>query len=114
GGGGACHVSTDSQGRHVFVANYGGGTIASLPVQADGSLGEASPIIPFHGSGPDPRRQTKSYAHSVYSTPDDRFVYACDLGSDQVWSFVFHPDKGSLVPTEPPSGRVPPGGGPRH
>ena len=114
GGDGACHVSTDSQGRHVFVANYGGGTIACLPVRPDGSLGEASAVFPFHGSGPDPRRQTKSYAHSAYSSPDDRFVYACDLGSDQVWTFAFDPDKGSLVPTDPPTARVPPGGGPRH
>lgn len=114
GGSGACHVSMDAQGRHVFVANYGGGNIACLPVQPDGSLGEPTAVVQFSGSGPDPKRQQKSFAHAIYSTAEDRFVYACDLGSDKVWSFRFDAGKGTLTPTEPAAGMVPPGGGPRH
>jgi len=114
GGNGACHVSVDSKGRHVFVANYGGGNIASFPIQSDGSLGEAGATVQFSGSGPNPKRQQKSFAHSVYAAAEDRFVYACDLGSDKVWSFRFDQEKGALAPTEPPAGIVPPGGGPRH
>jgi len=114
GGGGACHVSVDAQGRHVFVANYGGGNISCFPVKSDGSLGAATSSRQFSGSGPNPKRQTKSFAHSVYTSPDDRFVYACDLGSDTVWSFRFDTGTGTLTPTEPPAGTVPPGGGPRH
>ena len=114
GGNGACHVSVDSKGRHVFVANYGGGNIASFPVQPDGSLGEAAATVQFSGSGPNPQRQKKSFAHSIYATGEDRFVYACDLGSDKVWSFRFDGEKGAMTPTEPPAGVVPPGGGPRH
>ena len=41
GGPGPCHVSVDRSGKFVFVANYGGGSIASYPIKADGSLGEA-------------------------------------------------------------------------
>ena len=114
GGNGACHVSVDSKGRHVCVANYGGGNIACFPVQSDGSLGEAGATVQFSGSGPDPKRQQKSFAHSVYAAAADRFVYACDLGSDKVWSFRFDQEKNALAPTEPPAGIVPPGGGPRH
>lgn len=114
GGNGACHVSTDAQGRHVFVANYGGGNIACLPVRPDGSLGEKTAFVQFTGSGPHSTRQKKSFAHAIYSDPDDRFVYACDLGADKVWSFQFDKEKGMLTPTNPPAGNVPPGGGPRH
>ncbi len=113
-GNGACHVSMDSKGRYVFVANYGGGNITCFPVQADGSLGEPTATVSFSGSGPDPKRQQKPFAHSVYTTADDRFVFACDLGSDKVWSFRFDEEKGTLTPTEPPAGLVPPGSGPRH
>lgn len=109
-----CHVSMDSAGRHVFVANYGDGSIACFAVEADGSLGERTAWVQLEGSGPDSRRQKNAHAHGIYSSADDRFVYACDLGSDKVWSFQYDADKGTLTPTDPPAGVVPPGGGPRH
>jgi 6-phosphogluconolactonase len=114
GGGGACHVSVDGPGRHVFVANYGGGNIACLPIQSDGSLGGKTAFEQFTGSGPHPTRQKKSFAHAIYSDATDRFVYACDLGADKVWSFQFDKEKGTLTRTDPPAGSVPPGSGPRH
>src|SRR5438552_1938041 len=41
-GGGPCFVTADKTGKVVLVANYGGGSVASLPVGADGKLGEAA------------------------------------------------------------------------
>ena len=114
GGAGACHVSVDETGRHVFVANYDGGCIACFGTNPDGSLGERTALMPFTGSGPDPKRQTKPYAHSVYPDPANKFVYACDLGTDHVWIFKFDAARGTLVPNDPPSAKVPPGSGPRH
>jgi 6-phosphogluconolactonase len=80
GGDGACHVWVDATGKNVLVANYGGGSIASFPVRADGSLGERSAFMQHTGSGPNARRQEKPHAHSVYTDPTNTFVYACDLG----------------------------------
>src|SRR6202011_1349732 len=40
-GAGPAHCSVHPSGRYVFVANYGGGNIAVLPVQANGGLGAA-------------------------------------------------------------------------
>lgn len=114
GGNGACHVSVDQAGRHVFVANYGGGNISCLALQPDGSLGESTAFVQFSGSGPHPGRQQKSYAHAIYADAAGKFVYACDLGADKVWSFHFGKTAGSLTPTDPAAGLVPPGGGPRH
>lgn len=110
----ACHVSTDSKGRHVFVANYSGGNIACFPVQSDGSLGERSAMVQFEGSGSESQDQKKSFAHGISASADDRFVYVCDLGADKVWSFQFDAETGTLTPTDPSAGLVPPGGGPRH
>lgn len=112
GGNGACHVSVDSAGRHALVANYGGGNISCLAIQPDGSLGASTAFVQFSGSGPHPGRQQKSYAHAIYTDPEDKFAYACDLGADKIWTFRY--DNGKLTPTDPPAGLVPPGGGPRH
>ena len=114
GGGGPCHVSFDGTGRHVFVANYDGGNIASFAVGPEGLIGERTALIQFAGSGPDPRRQTKSYAHSAYVDPQNKFVYSCDLGSDSVWIFKFRAGQGALASLDPPAAKVPPGSGPRH
>jgi len=114
GGDGACHVSVDRAGKHVFVANYGGGNISALAIAPDGSLGASTAFVQFSGSGPHPGRQKKSYGHAIYSDAGDNFVYACDLGSDKVWSFQFDKDVGTLTATPQGAGQVPPGGGPRH
>lgn len=114
GGGGACHAWVDATGKNVFTANYGGGSIAVFQTKADGSLAERTAFVQFEGSGPDSRRQEKPHGHSIYTDAANKFVYSCDLGTDNVWIFKLDAEKGSLTPATPPSGKVPPGAGPRH
>lgn len=114
GGDGACHVSVDNAGKHVFVANYGDGSVSALAIGQDGSLGKSTAYVQFTGSGPHPDRQKKPYGHAIYPDAADAFVYACDLGTDRVWSFQFDKETGALTPTPKAAGQVPPGGGPRH
>lgn len=109
---GNCHVWVDAAGRNVLAASYGSGTIASLPIKEDGSLGEATAVIQHVGSGPDKGRQEKPHAHAIYQNGD--FVYACDLGTDDIFIYKFDSARGTLTPNDPKSGRVPAGGGPRH
>ena len=114
GGAGACHVSVDATGHTVLAANYGGGSIAAFPAKPDGSLGERSAFVQFTGTGPNAKRQEKPHAHSIYTDAANKFVYSPDLGTDNVWIFRLDAAKSTLTPTEPPSGKVPPGSGPRH
>ncbi|MDD5200776.1 MAG: lactonase family protein [Terrimicrobiaceae bacterium] len=114
GGSGTCHVSVDRSGKFVFVANYGSGDIACFAVNPDGTLGKRTGFARFEGSGPNPARQTAPHAHAVYPSPDGRFVYACDLGTDRIWIFHFDPATGALAPSDPPLATVPGGAGPRH
>ena len=37
-GQGPCHLSVDRTGKSLFVANYGSGSVAALPIQPDGRL----------------------------------------------------------------------------
>lgn len=114
GGAGACHVWVDATGKNVLTANYGGGSIAVFQTRADGSLAERTAFVQFEGSGPDARRQEKPHGHAIYTDAANKFVYACDLGTDNVWTFKFDADKGTLSPANPAAGKVPPGAGPRH
>jgi len=44
------YVSVHPSGKFVFVANYGGGSVAVLPVGADGALGQATDVRPSVGA----------------------------------------------------------------
>jgi 6-phosphogluconolactonase len=111
---GPCHVNVDRSGKCVTAANYGGGSVASLPIRDDGSLGEAASFIQHEGSSVNPKRQAAPHAHSVTISPDNRFAFAADLGLDKVLVYKLDPAKATLTPNDPPHAVVPPGSGPRH
>lgn len=114
GGAGPCHVTLDAAGRHALVANYGGGSVASLPIGDDGTLKPPVSVIQHHGSSVNPRRQEGPHAHSINLDADNRFAFAADLGVDEVRVYRFDAGTGSLSPHEPAAARLAPGAGPRH
>lgn len=107
-GGGPCYVAVDKSGKNVLVANYGGGSVAVLPIGEDGKLSEASAFVQ-HAAPP-----ARPHAHSINLSPDNRFAIAADLGLDQVLVYRFDPVKGSLAAHDPPFTKVLKGSGPRH
>jgi 6-phosphogluconolactonase len=114
GGSGPCHLVVDQSGRDVLAANYISGSILVFPIDKKGALGPMSAFVQDHGSSVDPFRQTGPHDHCIVTDPDDRYVFACDLGLDKVMVFKFDPSRGSLVANDPPSAPVKPGSGPRH
>ena len=113
-GGGPAHITVDRTGANVLVANYGGGSVAVLPIAADGQLKPASAFVQHTGSGKNPDRQKSPHAHSIDVDPSDRFAYVADLGIDKVMIYRFGAKDGSLVANDPPFAPVEPGAGPRH
>lgn len=113
-GGAPCHVSVDHTGKCLMAANYMGGNVAAYTIGADGSLSEPTEVIQHSGSGPNPHRQDKPYAHSTNLTPDNRFVLAADLGIDRLMIYHLDPEKGKLTPNTVPFVQVQGGFGPRH
>jgi 6-phosphogluconolactonase len=114
GGSGPAHLVVDRSGQNVLVANYGGGSVAVLPVGTDGRLRPPSAVVQHTGSSVNPKRQSKPYAHSINVDPGNRFAYAADLGIDKVMIYRFDPAAGTLVANDPASVSVAPGSGPRH
>lgn len=113
-GQGPCHVAVDKTGKCALVANYGGGSIASLPIGDDGKLAEAASAIQHEGSSVDKSRQEKPHAHSINVGPDNRLAFAADLGIDKIMIYKLDPATAKLTPHDPPFAATPPGGGPRH
>jgi 6-phosphogluconolactonase len=114
GGAGPCHLSVDPTGRCLLVANYGSGSIAALPLLADGSLGRAAAFIQHHGASVNPARQTGPHAHFITPDPANRFALVCDLGLDQVLVYRLDPARAALSANEPAFATLKPGAGPRH
>lgn len=109
-----CHVTTDRFGRHVLVANYSSGSVAVLPIQADGSLAPASDVVQHVGSSILPDRQLGPHAHSVNLDAASRFAIVADLGLDRVLVYRFDHERGKLASNQNPGPSTKPGSGPRH
>lgn len=107
-----CYISIEQTGRFALVANYTSGSVAMLPIQADGQLGPATDVVQHSGSSVDPKRQTEPYAHCIRPDPTNRFAIATDLGADKLLIYWMDLENGKLIKhTEV---KVHPGGGPRH
>jgi 6-phosphogluconolactonase len=114
GGAGPCHLVVDPSGKNVLVANYGGGSVASLPIQSDGQLSAPASVIQHTGSSVNPNRQKEPHAHSINLDEVGRFAFAADLGVDKIFVYRFDAESGKLTPHDPPAATVAPGSGPRH
>ncbi|MFF8811688.1 lactonase family protein [Streptomyces pactum] len=110
GGSGPTHLSV--VGRRLLTANYGSGSVSSLPLCADGTLTGPPAVLTHQGSGPDPDRQRGPHAHQVLPDPTGRWVLGVDLGADTVRVHRLDPATGALhVHSTAP---LPAGSGPRH
>lgn len=114
GGPGPCHLIVDPAGRNVLVANYGGGSVAVLPIDKNGSLKPASCFHQHQGKSVNPARQERPHAHSINLDANHRFAVVADLGMDKILVYRFDSQEGMLEPNNPPSADVEAGGGPRH
>ena len=113
-GDGPCHLVVDRQGKNVLVANYGSGSVACLPIEADGRLKPASSFIQHQGAGADPQRQSSPHAHSINLDAAGHFAVAADLGLDKVLIYSLDAAHGKLTPSTTPFAKVAPASGPRH
>lgn len=114
GGPGPCYISLDRSGKYALVANYSGGSIAVIAINADGSLGDMTGFDQQQGTSVNPERQDKAYAHSVQADPTNHFLLSCDLGDDKLYIYRFDADKGTITANNPAFASLTPGTGPRH
>ena len=126
GGSTPAHASVHPSGRFVFVANYGGGSVAVFPVGLTGALGEPTDLRPSVG----PRHHARAlddppgqfavsdhdspHVHMVAADPSGQFVIANDAGLDLTLVWRFDAQSGRLLPAGVPVIAAPSGAAPRH
>lgn len=110
-----CHVSVHPTGKMAFLANYTSGGWAAYPIGAAGKIKVPTAKYQFAGSGPNKGRQEKPHAHCVVSTPNGKFVYVTDLGTDRLMNYTVDATKGTVSPNPVQAYfSTEPGAGPRH
>jgi len=110
-----CHVSVDPSGKMAFLANYSDGSFSAYGIEEGFRLTPAVYTEKYEGSGPNEGRQKSPHAHCAVVTPNGKYVYVTDLGTDKVMNYVID---ASDRKTEPNAAQqffsVKPGAGPRH
>src|SRR5688572_10297328 len=110
-----CYISADDKKKFVFVGNYSGGNLLSIPLNTDGSFRKDVQNIQHQGSSVVKERQEKAHVHAVVLSPDGRYLLVPDLGADKVFQYRVDVTKPqALTPANQPFTAVKPGGGPRH
>lgn len=113
-GGAPCYISTDRDGRVVFAGTYAGGSIAMFPVKGDGSLAEPGTFIQHRGSSINESRQEAPHIHCTYVSPDNKLLFATDLGTDRLNGYPFDAAAAELNRSPAVYYETEPGAGPRH
>jgi len=113
-GRGACYLSVDHTGKAVLVSNYTSGSVASLPVRMDGSLGDLASFNQHVASSANAKKPKGPLAHCIVVSPENRYAYVADKGLDQIFCYKLDLAKGKLTPNTPPFTKTSAGAGPRH
>lgn len=110
-----CHVTIDKEQKNIFVANYTSGSLAVFPLGKDGSIGPMSQQLQDSGTGADKTRQEGPHVHMSIFSPNEKFLYYNDLGTDKINIYRYKASKQPpLTPADPAYVSVKPGNGPRH
>ncbi|MDR2388521.1 MAG: lactonase family protein [Tannerellaceae bacterium] len=112
-----CYIATDTHRTHAVTANYGGGSISVFGIQGD-TLLPSKQLIILEGSGADTLRQAAPHLHCVKFSPDGKYLFAADLGTDRIYRYEVNREGGDTAAflnekTMKPY-PLPGGSGPRH
>ncbi|MFU1792667.1 lactonase family protein [Paenibacillus azoreducens] len=104
----SCHIQRSADNRYLTLASYHKGSISLVELKADGSVGPVLDIRNHQGQG----LEQKSHVHSSFYSPDQRFLFVCDLGLDTIFIYRIDSGEGKLVLHG--EAKVTQGAGPRH
>lgn len=110
-GDGACYIGLSPDEDLLAAANYGSGGIVLYPVDPNGEVVDDPQEIQHEGSGPHPN-QKSAHAHCVQFSSNGNFLYAVDLGIDQILAYPITQEK--KLDKAVVSLQLDPGDGPRH
>lgn len=117
-----CHLGFDQTGAMIFASNYTvaalgarpGNAVAAFAIRGDGGLEPAFAAAIHEGKSAILPTKKRQHGHCAVVSPDNRYVFVCDLGLDRIMAYVL-PKKGEGLALAPiPFTQLPDGAGPRH
>ena len=112
GGGEPSYIDGDRTGQYLAVANFDASVESTIAVFRVGEKLELIATRSTTGHGP-LDRQDRPHFHGAKFSPDNKFVYGCDMGGDQVIAFPFDAASGK-VGEQILAYKTAAGSGPRH
>ncbi|MDD4971204.1 MAG: lactonase family protein [Paludibacter sp.] len=109
---GPCYISTTE--KHVFTANYGGGSLSVFGRNADGSLTDVLQLIQHAGKSINSERQGEPHVHQVIVSPDQKYILVNDLGTDKITVYKYNPASKTEILEAYDTLTAKLGSGPRH
>ena len=79
-----CFLSTDVDGKYLYVAGYHDGKVTVVHTHKDGRLGSLMDGVFHTGLGSGAERNFRPHVNCVRPTPDNKYLCAVDNGIDQV------------------------------
>ncbi|HBQ84668.1 MAG: hypothetical protein A2X05_08185 [Bacteroidetes bacterium GWE2_41_25] len=107
--GGPCYISLSADEGFLLVANYGGGSVAVVRLDANGIPFEVSDTIIYKGE-----EGTRSRGHMIAPGLGGKKIYVTDLGLDRVAVYDLDPVSGKLKLINNGYAKLAKGAGPRH
>ena len=111
-GQGPCYLSIDNSGKYLLTSHYNSGSVTSVPINPDGSLGKAVSIISNSATSINKERQSAPHAHSIIPYFSNNLIYSADLGADLIYCYKIDTTSGKLSSISKTS--ITAGSGPRH
>ena len=109
-----CYISVDKKSKNVFVGNYTGGNLSVLNILPNGGISPAVQTIQHVGTSVNKDRQEKAHMHCSVLSPDGKYVFTADLGTDEVTSYRYSPWNVQTPLAQASVTKVLAGSGPRH
>ena len=93
------HLALSPNEQHLIVSNHVSSSLAVLPVEKNGALGELSQLITLEGE-PGPHRKEQPFAKPHFNPfdPSGRFVAVPDKGLNKIFTIPFR--NGELIADE--------------
>ena len=91
-----CYLSTDMNGRFLFVGGYHDGKVTVVQTHQDGRLGSVMDGVFHKGLGSMVERNFRPHVSCVIPTPDGKYLCAVDNGLDHVKIYTVNEKTGKL------------------
>ena len=91
-----CFLSTDVDGKYLYVAGYHDGKVTVVHTHKDGRLGSLMDGVFHTGLGSVAERNFRPHVNCVRPTPDNKYLCAVDNGIDQVKIYRINKQRNKL------------------